>query len=31
MGFKVIRFSNEEVLYDTENTISKIKNIIDNI
>lgn len=28
MGFKVIRFTNEEVLFDIENTISKIKEII---
>lgn len=26
MGFRVIRFTNEEVLYDTENTIQEIEN-----
>ena len=26
MGFHVIRFTNEEVLYDTENTIQEIEN-----
>lgn len=28
LGFRVIRFTNEEVLFDIETTISKIKNII---
>jgi very-short-patch-repair endonuclease len=27
-GFKVIRFSNEEILYDTERTINNIKEYI---
>ena len=29
IGFNVIRFSNEEVLYDTENVIDKILETID--
>jgi hypothetical protein len=28
-GFKVIRFSNEEVLYNTQDTLNKIKQHID--
>ena len=30
MGYRVIRFSNEEVLYNTENVIEQIKNNIVN-
>ncbi len=30
MGYRVIRFSNEEVLYNTENVIEQIKNSIVN-
>ena len=29
-GYSVIRFTNEEVLYDTDNVIEKIKNILYN-
>ena len=28
MGFRVIRFSNEEVLYDTESVVQEIENYI---
>ena len=28
MGYKVLRFSNEQVLFDTENTIKKLKQIL---
>ena len=28
MGYKVVRFKNEEVLFDTENTIKKLKQIL---
>lgn len=31
MGFRVIRFTNEEVLFDTENTILRIKDTIKQI
>lgn len=30
MGYTVVRFSNEEVLMDTDNVIRKIKDIINN-
>lgn len=31
MGLYVIRFTNEQVLYDTENTVNRIKEIINQI